>query len=165
MIETERLHLRNINKNHSEAIFEIWANPQVNKYLWEPSYNTVEEVRDIIPENYSGPNIALSIILKETKKIIGTCGVVPDDLANEWEIGYCLKPEYWGYGYATEVLNAFVELAKEDSVDALLAEVAVDNKKSLILLERNGFEFYKDSVLTKADFSQSFKSKIYRMIL
>ena len=50
-------------KNHNQrgctGYFEIWGNPIVNKYLWEPLYNNVDEVRDVIPDNYSGPNLAL----------------------------------------------------------------------------------------------------------
>ena len=160
MIETERLYLRNMNKDDAEAIFEIWGNPKVNKYLWEPLYSSADEVRNIIPDNYNGPNHALVIIQKDLGKIIGACGIVPDDLENEWELGYCLKPEYWGYGYATEVINAFMRLAIEKGVTALFAEVAVDNAQSIKILEKNGFKVYRDSELTKGDGSMTFKSKI-----
>ncbi|MGI6049515.1 MAG: GNAT family N-acetyltransferase [Acetivibrionales bacterium] len=165
MIETERLCLRIITKEDAQDIFEIWGNPIVNKYLWEPLYNNVDEVRDVIPDNYSGPNLALVIIHKGNGKIIGSCGIVPDDSENEWELGYCLRPEYWGHGYVSEVLNAFIVLARKNSVNALFAEVAVENTKSIRTLEQNGFEYHEDSILTKADGSASYKTRIYRLIL
>ena len=44
----------------------------------------------------------LAVELKENNKLIGTGGIVKRDVDGnkEFEIGYALKPKYWGNGYA-----------------------------------------------------------------
>ena len=164
MIETERLCLRIITKEDAQDIFEIWGNPIVNKYLWEPLYNNVDEVRDVIPDNYSGPNLALVIIHKGNGKIIGSCGIVPDDSENEWELDIASDLSIGVMDMFQRCLMLLL-FWQENSVNALFAEVAVENTKSIRTLEQNGFEYHEDSILTKADGSASYKTRIYRLIL
>jgi len=49
------------------------------------------------------------IVLKDENKVIGMIGT------NRWsqqgmEVGYCVNINYWGKGYATEALKAFLEM-------------------------------------------------------
>ncbi|WMM25224.1 GNAT family N-acetyltransferase [Tissierella sp. MB52-C2] len=166
MLETERLVLRDISNEDAEDIVRIWSDPRVNKYLQDPLYSNVEVIKGMIPVINSSLNYAFVIIQKDTETIIGTCGIGPQvSLEDEWEFGYCLGPEAWGNGYATEILCALIRLAQKNGIKAVVGEVAIDNLQSVKVMEKNGLQFYKDSVFTKADGSATFKSKIYRRIL
>jgi [ribosomal protein S5]-alanine N-acetyltransferase len=56
------------------------------------------------------------------------------------EIGYSVIPSYQGKGYATEIVQALVEIAKKDSrVKRIVARTTDSNKASCIVLEKTGF--------------------------
>lgn len=165
MLETERLVLRDMKREDAEDIFRIWSNPRVNKYLWDPLYKSVEDIRDMLPTRNSNSDYSFVIILKGTENIIGTCGIGTEGLTDEWGFGYCLEPETWGNGYATEVLGALIRLARENRIKTVVGEAAIDNQQSIKVMEKNGLQFHHDSVFTKADGSAIYESKIYRMKL
>lgn len=165
MLETERLVLGDMKKEDAEDIYRIWSNPRVNKYLWDPLYSNVEDVRDMIRDSSSGSNYSFVIIQKDTETIIGTCGIGQEGLEDEWGFGYCLEPEAWGNGYATEILYALIRLAQENGIKTIVGEAAIDNPQSVKVMEKNGLQFHHDSIFTKADGSATFQSKIYKMTL
>lgn len=165
MLETERLVLRNMNKEDAEEIFRIWGNPRVNKYLWDSLYKNVEDIRNMLPDSNSDSDYSFVIIRKDTENIIGTCGIGSEGLEDEWGFGYCLEPEAWGNGYATEVLQALIRLAQENGIKTIVGEAAIENPQSIKVMEKNGLKFHHNSVFTKADGSATFESKIYKMVL
>lgn len=93
------------------------------------------------------PVICHVAFLKETETPIGYVQVNINPVVrgiNEYDIGYWLGRDYWGSGYATEVLTAALEsLAEEESAPGrlwpLFAHVHEGNAPSIRLLERCGF--------------------------
>lgn len=68
----------------------------------------------------------------------GYCGSPSEK--GEVEIGYSVTPANQRKGYATEIVNALVEIAREDSrVKRIIGRTTDANKPSKIVLERNGF--------------------------
>lgn len=165
MLETERLVLREMNREDAEDIYRIWSNPKVNKYLWDPLYTNVEDVRDVIPATSSSSDYAFAVIEKDTGIIIGTCGIGEEGKEDEWGFGYCLEPAAWGKGYATELLHALINLAQDKGIETLVGEVAIENPQSIRVMEKNGLKFHCNSNFTKSDGSETFKSKIYKKTL
>lgn len=53
--------------------------------------------------------------------------------------GYVLARDAWGYGYATEALDAMVTVARELGVRRLYALCHLDNLASAHVLEKCGF--------------------------
>ena len=57
------------------------------------------------------------------------------------EVGYILNREFWGRGYASEVLSRMIRYCFEtEGMGRLEADVDPENTGSLKLLERHGFE-------------------------
>ncbi|WDE01637.1 GNAT family N-acetyltransferase [Thalassomonas actiniarum] len=55
-------------------------------------------------------------------------------------IGYLLAEQYWGKGYATEMLTSLIRYYKHSkNISCLNAGVAADNRASISLLEKCGF--------------------------
>lgn len=86
-------------------------------------------------------------------RLIGVIGIV-----REQEIGYKIHPEFWGKGYMGEALRMFIEMwwGMEINMkyDRLLAAADPENKASLRVLEKAGFQkgeyrkdFYERGVL------------------
>lgn len=64
---------------------------------------------------------------------------------SEAEIGYALLPEYWGQGYATEIVDCFVGYARRlKRFRRLFAIVDPGNPPSIRVLEKFGFKPYKE---------------------
>jgi RimJ/RimL family protein N-acetyltransferase len=92
---------------------------------------------------------AWAIIEKASGEFVGGCSLQPgmethhasemgyclDDV----EIGYGLRKQSWGKGYATEIVKALVQKAlMELGVKSLVACVTIDNVASIRVLEKSG---------------------------
>ena len=90
------------------------------------------------------------IIETESGEFIGDCGItmqqVEDDLFHE--IGYNLRKEYRGKGYATEAARACPDFAKSRGVKKIISYMKSDNLPSRHVAERNGMTFVKSFTKT-----------------
>ena len=163
LIETERLILRPMNGNDADAAFTWLGNPVVNKYLEDPLYTSVEEIRTLLTADSS--NNAFGIELKETEELIGSCGIGPEDTDTEWGFGYSFRPEFWNKGYATETLKALIKFAYDLGIRDFCGSFAIENLASGKVMEKCGLHFDHYSQFTKDDASATFKSKCYKMHL
>ena len=88
------------------------------------------------------------LYLKETKELIGCCGLQYYKTNNDlliYELGFHLLPHHWGRGYATEAAKVMCTYAFEDlCVDALFAGHNPNNVNSKKCLEKLGFVFYNE---------------------
>jgi RimJ/RimL family protein N-acetyltransferase len=58
------------------------------------------------------------------------------------EIEYMVLPEYWGQGYATEIVKSLIEIAKQTStIKKVIGLVGPFNIPSKKVLTKNGFTF------------------------
>ena len=64
------------------------------------------------------------------------------------EVGWCLPPDHWGKGYATEAGAAAVEWAfAQHDVDALYSVILPENTASQAVARRLGFTLYETRAL------------------
>ena len=94
----------------------------------------------ILPEkNRNGDNYAV-FIRGHAHRMIGIVGVYSFNPTAE--LGYTFHPDVWGQGYATEALKTFMALYWElrPSVDTVEAKTDVENKASIRVLSKCGFE-------------------------
>jgi RimJ/RimL family protein N-acetyltransferase len=76
-IETKRLLLREMRL--SDFLYQMDANPNVHKYLWNKPLTSITEVIDyilLVQEQYKTNKIGrFVVILKETNELIGWAGL------------------------------------------------------------------------------------------
>ena len=72
---------------------------------------------------------------------MGTCGFhCWDTKKSKVEVGYDLKKQFWGNGYAQETLGSILQFAKNSmELQEINACISIDNVKSIALVEKFGF--------------------------
>lgn len=117
ILETERMYLREITQSDYKALCEILQDEET-MYAYEGAFSDtqVQEWLDRQISRYKIWGFGLwAVILKETDKMIGQCGLT----IQQWkdsevlEIGYLLNRAYWHKGYAAESAKACKKYAFE----------------------------------------------------
>jgi ribosomal-protein-alanine N-acetyltransferase len=85
--------------------------------------------------------ITWGITLKGENKIIGYIGFWNMQAAHyRIETGYILHPDYWRQGLMSEALQTIIDYAfNQTELHSIEANVGINNKPSMALLEKNGF--------------------------
>jgi len=70
---------------------------------------------------------------------VGRVGLWKPEGWPDVEVGWCLLPEYWGRGYATEAARASLRWAHDElGRDHVLSFIKPDNARSIAVVERLG---------------------------
>lgn len=148
ILETERLHLREIVKEDLDPLYAILSDPETMSYYPAPySRNDTESFINKNIERYKTIGCGLwAIILKSENKFIGDCGITIQDIdgVDAHEIGYHLHIDYWGNGYATEAAKAVKYYGFNTlKLKKLYSYMAADHLPSRSVAERNGMTIEK----------------------
>lgn len=144
---TKRLILRKILKSDADDVFEYSSDPEVTRYLlWDPHQNyryTVRYLSYLQTRYRAGEFHDWALILKDTGKMIGTCGFTAFDLTNNSaEVGYVLNRAYWHKGIAAEALSAVINFGfNELSLFRIEAKFMAGNVNSRRVMEKVGMSF------------------------
>ena len=146
--ETNRLILRELTPEDAQFAFELNSNPEVLKYTGDEPFDSVEEARGFL-ENYSDYQRngfgRWGVVLKETGKLIGWCGLKRDRETGEVDLGYRFYRENWNKGFATEASVACLEIGKTKfGLRQVIARARKENPASYKVMEKLGFTFEKE---------------------
>lgn len=86
---------------------------------------------------------------KENKAFVGRAGLKSFILENknEVELGYAIKPEYWGQGMAMEMSLMAIELGfNRLSLPNLICFTRTQNNQSLRVMQKLGFHYEKEFI-------------------
>jgi RimJ/RimL family protein N-acetyltransferase len=144
IFETPRLVIRRPDLRDAAAIFERYAaDPDVTRYVGWPRHQSVGDTEgflafsDAVWDRWpAGPYLILS---RDDGKLLGGTGL---DFETPYRAatGYVLARDAWGQGYATEALNAMVDIASSTGVRRLYAICHHEHRASWRVLEKCGFE-------------------------
>lgn len=154
--ETERLLLRPLELSDVDDMFAMDSNPNVHIYLGNNPLKTKEEslgyLKNILNQYEENGIGRFAMITKDKNQFIGWCGLkfITEEENNHthfYEIGYRLKEEFWGNGYAYEAAKEWYEYAFNTlKVDTLYASAHIDNKGSRRILEKLGLQFKNEYI-------------------
>ena len=146
---TERLLLKPSSKDDAGFFVQLLNSPKWLKYIGDRKVYWEKEAeayiaRKITPQfgrlgfgNYT-------VLLKERKVKIGTCGLYDRDGLEGIDFGFAFLPEFEKHGYATESCKRLLKAAKEEfNLDKLKAITIEANLDSQNLLRKLGFSFKK----------------------
>ena len=146
MLETERLVLRAFTLDDAEDIFAYACDPEVFVYLPFDHHGDMDATRDFIARTLEGHEAGTKadwgMVLKETGRVVGTCGFCTWGGGGRAELGYCLGREQWGQGLVTEASERIVRFGFEECMlNRIEAVCDVDNIGSARVMEKCGMVF------------------------
>jgi RimJ/RimL family protein N-acetyltransferase len=150
--DTARLTFRCWTEKDEAVATSFWGNPRVTAMIDSRARldaNAILErlLRDLRNQRDHGMQY-WPIFLRETGEHVGCCGLRPRDSARRvLELGFALRPEFWGQGLATESSRAVVEYAFGTlGATALFAGHHPDNAASRRTLQKLGFRYTHDEL-------------------
>lgn len=149
ILQTQRLSLREFVPEDVEALAAVLSDPETMHYYPAPFDRA--GVADWIQRNrtrYADDGFGLwAMIRNVTGELIGDCGLVRQsvDGMEEIEIGYHVRRDLWGRGYASEAAgtcrdHGFAAL----TVDRLISLIRPENLASRRVAEKNGMTLWKE---------------------
>jgi ribosomal-protein-alanine N-acetyltransferase len=151
VLKTSRLILREFVPQDADALALVISDPETMRYYPSPFDRTgVEEwiARNI--RRYQANRHGLwALELKSTGEMIGDCGITLQHVDGEQllEIGYHLRRDMWGHGFATEAARACRDFGfTEFRADCLISLVRPENVASCRVAGRNGMKTWKETV-------------------
>ena len=151
ILETERLVLRHQVIEDLDALWALYCDPEITKYIPDAP-RTREEAREELEWHMNGhprfPELGLwATIYKETGTFIGRCGLLPwtIDGQEEVEVAYTIAREYWGQGLATEAAQAILQYGFEQlHLSRLICLIDSENVASQNVAKKIGMSFEKE---------------------
>ena len=143
ILETERLTLRRLHPDDADAIFAVLGDAIAMQHY--PRRFTRKDAEEWIERNlrrYAEHGHGLyAVVLKASGEVIGDCGLVTQQIEGrpELEVGYHLRRDQWGHGYATEAARACMDYAfRELAAVKVVSLIRPENLPSRRVAGRNG---------------------------
>jgi RimJ/RimL family protein N-acetyltransferase len=143
---TPRLRVRLIRQDDFDHFYRMHSNPEVMRYI-QPVKNRAES--DAFVENalqgFDQPSLGRWVAEEmETGRVIGTFVIVPSrEFEGTINLGYLLLPEYWGKGYATELVRGgLAYFFDRTDYPEIFAVIESENQASRRVLEKSGFRYH-----------------------
>jgi RimJ/RimL family protein N-acetyltransferase len=151
IIETSRVVLREFRPDDAEMLGRTLSDADTMRFYPAPLNRAA--VEDWISRNLSryredGHGL-WAMILKSSGELIGDCGLTVQDVEgiNEVEIGYHVRRDQWGRGFATEAARACRDFGfKRLPAERLISLIRPENAPSRRVAEKNGMSVWKEIV-------------------
>lgn len=142
VLETKRLLLREFQTGDADALFAVLGDPVAMQFY--PAPFSRSEVEDWIRRNqarYGDSGCGLwAMLLKSSGELIGDCGFFVRDEEGEFEfeLGWHVRRDLWGQGFATEAARVCIDCAfARFRAERVIALVRPENLGSCRVAERN----------------------------
>lgn len=157
ILTAERIILRPFCVNDAETVANICNDKNFSKYIPLPFPYTLQDAKDWIKSQPKQRNQkSFAIVLKENNQLFGSISINLDKSKQNAEIGYWIKPEMSGKGYATEAVKKILEYGFEKlNLHKIYAKHYVENIASGKVMKKSGMSYV--GILKK----HSFKNGIY----
>lgn len=146
ILNSARLHIRPFLPADIDLLYHLDSDPTVLKYIGPPktqieSKDRFEKINEIYRLH---PGFGkFTIIHKKSNQAIGWVWIGPLD--GDWgtiEIGYRLKSDTWGNGYATEISKKLLDYGFQvKNLDKIVGVTHLENIASQKVLQNIGLRF------------------------
>ena len=143
-IYTDRLKMRRFKLSDLNDFYEYAKNPNVGPSAgWEFHKSKNDSILQLTTFIKSKDVWAIELI--EESKVIGSVGLHQDQKRENPKsrmIGYVLNQDYWGNGYATEVVKKLIEYSFDSlELDVLSVYHYSFNQRSKRVINKCGFQY------------------------
>ena len=150
ILETKRLFLRRQVSEDLDALWALYCDPAITKYIPDAPRSR-EEAREELEWHMHGhpryPELGLwAAIHKESGKFSGRCGLLPWTIDGQRavEVAYTINREYWGQGLATEAARGILDYGfTKLNLSRLICLIDPENIASQRVAEKIGMTLEK----------------------
>lgn len=141
-LETERLVLRRFTEEDIPALYAIFHDPEVTRFVpWH--LETMDEARTFYAQRYEEiyrqpMGCAYAVCMKDSGDVIG---YVNTSMEPPYDFGYGYKKEVWGRGFASEAARAVLGWLKEAGLPYVTATHDVENPGSGRVMRAAGMTY------------------------
>lgn len=143
ILETERCVLREMTPEDLDALYEVYADPEISRYteaLYEDREQELAYMKDYIEHVYRFCGLGIWVIVeKRINRLIGRAGLAFRDGYDTPEIGFIIGKEYQRKGYAYEVCRAILKYCKSLDMKTIRVIYQKENRASEELCKKLGF--------------------------
>ena len=141
-LETERLIMRMWRDADIEEYAELCADPEVMRYLGGKVFDRTEawrQMASMIGHWYLRGYGIWAVEEKDSGRFVGRIGCINPEGWPGFEVGWTLKREFWGKGYATEAGRRALEYGlNEIDKPHIISLIHPENRASIRVAERLG---------------------------
>lgn len=164
VFETPRLILSQFTEEDALLILQLNSDWEVVKYVHEPILASEEQAKkillDIILPQYKNNLGRWAIHTKTGNEFIGWCGLKHRPELNEIDLGYRLKKDTWGKGYATEAAKYTLDHGLNDlDLNIITGRSHIENIASIKVLEKIGMQFIREETVDNCPVKTYISSK------
>jgi RimJ/RimL family protein N-acetyltransferase len=140
MIDTARLLLRQLTTADLDELVAIHAEAEVARFMGAFDRIRVSAWLDQNQRDWSERGYGrLAIVDRATGQILGRSGLKYWPEFQETEVGWLLRPDAWGHGFATEAARACIEWGFHGlRLPHITAMIRPDNRRSIRVADRLG---------------------------
>jgi len=143
ILTTERLLLRKFILPDIEALAAVLGDPLFMDFYHAPlDRQGVERWIARNQQRYQSDGHGLwAMVLRDSDELIGDCGCIVQEVEgrNEIEVGYHVRRDLWGNGYATEAARACMQYAfTRLGATRVFSMIRPENRSSRRVAEKNG---------------------------
>jgi [ribosomal protein S5]-alanine N-acetyltransferase len=136
---TKRCHITPISESDFDEVVPLFTNTDVRRYLGG-TLSIEEAINKLKDKLQSEDDICFTVREKKKQVCIGLVYIAPHHNPADMEISYMFLPEFWGMGYAYEVIKRLLEYCREElQLKHVVAETQTANLRSCHLLEKLGY--------------------------
>jgi RimJ/RimL family protein N-acetyltransferase len=143
---TPRLELRPMRADDRDALLGIFGDPRVMAAFASPAFTAADMerwiARNLTHQERYGYGL-FTVVLRSTGAVIGDCGLEQMDVGAE--LGYDLRADAWGQGYATEAATTVRDFAfRTLALPRLVSLVRIGNAASRRVAEKAGMSLREE---------------------
>ncbi|WP_205673199.1 GNAT family N-acetyltransferase [Amycolatopsis nivea] len=146
-METERLRLTPIGPALADELYRLHLDPGIARWYGQWTRADAEAHAAEIGRSWQRDGVGKWLAYhRESGELLGRGGLSYQDVdgARRLEIGWAVREERWGNGYATEIGLAGLARARDLGAAEVVAFTEVYNARSRAVMERLGFAYRHD---------------------
>ncbi len=169
-LESKRLLFRKLELTDAPEVQLIRSDEKVMIYMDSERHNTIQYSENFISRNLKmyedKTGIFWAIIEKSSNRFVGDFAFFKIDSKNSRaEIGYTLKPEFWGMGFMKEAMCTIFNFGFRDlNLHSLEANINPENDNSRAILRKMSFKkeaYFRENYFYNGDYLDS---EIYSLL-
>jgi ribosomal-protein-alanine N-acetyltransferase len=143
VFDTERLVVRHYTPADADNFFLLNADPDVMRYIRpvRSRADTDQFFIEVMQYSTNNPGFGrMAVLNKLSGEFVGSFAIIPIEQIDLMQLGYSLLPNFWGRGYATELVrHGLIYIFTSTDIEEIFGVTESLNTASQHVLLKSGF--------------------------